>query len=243
MGDDSLEGRMECLVVDLGVGVDYDKCHELQKDLVARRASGQIPNVLLLLEHSHVITIGRDGQDMEQHLKHPREEIERAGVGVRAVERGGHATYHGPGQLVAYPILQLASQTNPVAAAKQFADRLELVAYRVLAEYLPAGLSVGSSRAFGVWYGDRKIASSGVKVEASGVTWHGVAINVSTDLTKFGYILPCGFPSEVMASLQAVLGREVDMNELKQRFVRHFAKEFNLTPRHIAATALPELGN
>jgi lipoate-protein ligase B len=229
---------MECLVVDLGKDVDYDASHGLQKSLVARRAAGQISNVLLLLEHGHVITVGRDGQDMDNHLKLPREEIERAGVKVRAVERGGHATYHGPGQLVAYPILQLPPQTNPIAAAKQFADRLELAAHHTLAEYIPTGLSVGGSRAFGVWYDSKKLASSGVKVEASGVTWHGVAINVKTDLTKFGYILPCGFPSDVMTSLQAVLGREVDMGELKQKFVRHFTEEFRLEPRYVSQEAI-----
>ncbi len=234
-----LEDRMECSVVDLGVGVDYDASHGLQESLVARRAAGQIPDVLLLLEHRHVITVGRGGQDMAQYLKLPRDEIERAGIKVRAVERGGHATYHGPGQLVAYPILKLSPPIS-ITAAKQFADRLELVAYRVLAEYLPAGLSVGGSKAFGVWYGAKKIASSGVKVEASGVTWHGIAINVKTDLTKFGYILPCGFPSEVMTSLQAVLGRPVDMAELKQRFVRHFAEEFRLAPRFVAPETIIE---
>ena len=172
---------------------------------------------------------------MDRYLKLPAAELEKRGINVRAVERGGLATYHGPGQLVCYPIIKLPTAENIVKATKQFSDAIKRVAYATIAEYLPVSdLTISPGGKSGVWYKDKKLASSGVVVDQSWVGWHGVAINANPDLSHFSYIDPCGLPSGVMASLQAVLGREVDMGELKQHFVRHFADEFKLEPRYVS---------
>lgn len=187
----------------------YDEMHREQERLVALRAEGRIPNLLLTGEHPAVITLGR---------KSPRSGSASGAGGaipVVSVERGGEATYHGPGQLVAYPIVHLTEAHRDLHA---FQRDLEEVGIRVLAEY---GLAGERAEAFtGVWCRGRKVQSLGIAVRRW-VTWHGLALNVSNDLSPFRAFHPCGLDGGVMTSLCELLGRPVDLGEVTAHLVRH----------------------
>lgn len=211
----------EAYVVDLG-RVDYRQAWDLQRALVERRAAGEIPDTLLLLEHPHVVTLGRRGTMAD---------VLDPSLPVVEVERGGEATYHGPGQLVGYPIVRLA-------------DRLDVKAYvRDLEEIL-----VTASRAFGVaaerdprqsgvWVHGRKLGSIGVAVHRD-VTFHGFAHNVNTDLSYFAKIRPCGFDGSVMTSMEKESGRTVPMAAFRDEVVRAFGAVFRRTVRHADVSEL-----
>lgn len=184
----------------------YAQVHALQERLVAARAADRIPNVLLTGEHPPVVTLGR---------KTPADAPPPPGLDVVAVERGGQATYHGPGQLVAYPIVHLTRSHRDL---HRFQRDLEEIGIRVLADY---GLQ-GSRREglTGVWLGMRKIQSLGIAVRRW-VTWHGLALNVNTDLAPFRTFHPCGLDGGVMISLREALGRPLDMEEVRERLLAH----------------------
>lgn len=172
----------------------YADLHALQQELVIARAEKQIPNVLLTGEHPSVITLGRRAE---------ADEGQDSGIPVVAVERGGEATYHGPGQLVAYPIVHLTQARKDL---HRFQRDLEEVGIQTLAAF---GIE-GTRREglTGVWVGRRKIQSLGIAVRRW-VTWHGLALNVCTDLEPFRRFRPCGLDGDVMISMAEVLGREV----------------------------------
>jgi lipoate-protein ligase B len=161
----------------------YDEIHQLQQELVAKRIAGEIPDTLVLVEHDPVVTRGR---------KSPDGDAAGVDVPVFEVERGGEATYHGPGQVVAYPILALPEGRRDLHA---YLRDLEEVVIRVLAELEIEGRREDGKT--GVWIGDRKVASIGVAVRRW-VTWHGLALNVHTDLEAFRSFNPCGLNPEVM---------------------------------------------
>jgi lipoyl(octanoyl) transferase len=184
----------------------YAELHALQERLVGLRAEGRIPNVLLTGEHEPVVTLGR---------KTPRDERIEGAIPVVTVERGGEATYHGPGQLVAYPIVHLTEARRDLHA---FQRDLEEVGIRVLAEYGLAGERVPAFT--GVWCRGKKVQSLGIAVRRW-VTWHGLALNVSTDLAPFRAFHPCGLDGSVMTSLAELLGRPVAMTEVRAHLVRH----------------------
>lgn len=189
-------------VADLG-RLPYPEAWELQKKLVNMRADDLIEDHLLLLEHEPVITLGRKAD--------PAEHIREAGQGVPTfeIERGGEATYHAPGQLVGYFILKL---DGPERDLHRLLRQIEEIQIRALARWgIAAGRNPGKT---GVWVGDRKISSIGVAVRRW-VTYHGLGLNVATDLRGFQAIRPCGMESGVMTSMEALLGREVAMDEVK----------------------------
>ena len=184
----------------------YAELHALQERLVGLRAEGRIPNVLLTGEHEPVVTLGR---------KTPRDERIDGVIPVVTVERGGEATYHGPGQLVAYPIVHLTEARRDLHA---FQRDLEEVGIRVLADYGLVGERVPAFT--GVWCRGKKVQSLGIAVRRW-VTWHGLALNVNTDLTPFRAFHPCGLDGNVMTSLAELLGRPVPMEEAARRLVHH----------------------
>lgn len=184
----------------------YAEVHALQERLVAQRAEGQIPNLLLTGEHPAVVTLGR---------KTPRDERIEGGLPVVVVERGGEATYHGPGQLVAYPIVHLTEARRDLHA---FQRDLEEVGIRVLADFGLEGVRVPAFT--GVWCRGKKVQSLGIAVRRW-VTWHGLALNVSTDLAPFRAFHPCGLDGSVMTSLAELLGGEVDLAAVRARLVAH----------------------
>jgi lipoyl(octanoyl) transferase len=192
-------------VIEPGV-VEYRAAWELQQRLVARRQAGEIGDTVLLLEHPPVYTLGRRASSGNVLLD--TSELERAGIDLVAVDRGGDVTYHGPGQLVVYPVIRLAGQRHVV----DFVRALEAVAIRALAL-----LDVEGCRReglTGVWVGREKIVAIGVRVGAGGVTSHGLALNVAPDLAHFAGIVPCGLATEGVTSL-AVLGRTEDMGQAR----------------------------
>jgi lipoate-protein ligase B len=199
-------------VVPAGV-VAYDTAARWQKELHARRVLGQIPDVLLLLEHPHVYTLGRRFQP--EHLLLDEAELIRRNISLHEADRGGSVTYHGPGQLVGYPIVDLMRP----APAEERGDPDTIRYLRLLEEALiravrSLGVVAGRREGLtGVWVGTSKLASIGINV-SRGVTKHGFALNVSTDLSYFDGMIPCGIGGARMTSLSELLRREVAMDEV-----------------------------
>ena len=186
-------------VRDLGV-VSYGDALELQRSLALDRIAGRIPDTLLLLEHPPVVTLGRGTR--QTSLPIDPDALRRRGVEVFEIERGGDVTYHGPGQLVGYPIIDLQQHK---ADLHWYLRRLEDVLIGALAGFgIPAERNAGWT---GVWTRGRKIASIGIHVR-QWVTWHGFALNVTTDLSAFSLIVPCGIPDVVMTSVEKEADRQ-----------------------------------
>lgn len=200
----------------------YDEVWALQKELHRGAAAepGR-PACLILVEHPPVITLGRRA-DKSNVLLSAAELAER-GVELRHVDRGGDVTYHGPGQLVAYPIMHLAGERRDVHG---YFRALEQVVIHLLAEY---GIAAGRHEGLtGVWVGDEKICAMGVAIRRW-TTYHGIALNVSTDLEDFRLITPCGLADKGVTSMKQLLGRDVPMKEVAEKLVRHFAAEFEFS--------------
>jgi len=198
--------------------IGYAEATALQDDCARALKSARDGERLLLLEHEAVITLGRNARRDDVLIA--EETLRAQGVTVAATNRGGQVTYHGPGQLVGYPILDLAPDRRDVG---RYLRDLEEVLIRVLARY-----DVGASRLAGltgVWVADEKIASIGVHL-SRWVTTHGFALNVSTDLSRFGLIVPCGMRTRGVTSMQRLLGRAVPLQEVAAVLVPEFAAVF-----------------
>ncbi len=205
-----------CALRQLG-RIDYASALQLQQQLAADRKQGLVPDQLLLLEHPHVITMGRNGH-LENLLAND-DILSRAGIGFYPTDRGGDVTYHGPGQLVGYPILDLRDWKRDVGA---YVRAVEETIITTLAEY---GIQAGRiPKLTGVWVGDRKIAAIGVHL-SRWVTSHGFALNVSTDLSYFQYIVPCGLTRPVTS--MAALGVRASLDEVGAKLAVHFARIFD----------------
>ncbi len=204
-----------CELHELG-RISYSAALTLQGELVEKRKQGLIPDQFLLLEHPHVITLGRNGRP--EHLLAGPEALRRAGIEFHHTDRGGDITYHGPGQVVGYPILDLRAWRRDVVA---YVRGLEQVIIEALAEFgLRAGRVAGRT---GVWIEDRKIAAIGVHV-SRWVTSHGFALNVSTDLSYFRYIVPCGLAAPVTS--MAEQGAPASPAEVNAALAAAFARVF-----------------
>lgn len=186
--------------------VAYPEATDLQTDLVERRRSGQITDTLLLLEHPHVITLGSSGHD--RHVLLTRSELAAREVAVHEAGRGGDVTYHGPGQLVGYPILDLKPDRKDLHL---YLRCLEEVLLRVLGSFHLSGSRDDS--ATGVWVGGAKVAAIGIRVSSGWITSHGFALNANTDLTYFDAIVPCGLSGRPVTSLSRLLDRNVTAQE------------------------------
>jgi lipoyl(octanoyl) transferase len=211
----------EILVVRCGI-VPYEEAREAQRRLARERQRGEIPDVLLLLEHPPVYTRGR--RSTPDELPMGADWYEAQGIEVRDTNRGGRVTYHGPGQLVAYPIVSLRPYGDDV---HEYVRRLERVTIEALAEYgVKAGLVEGQT---GVWVKDRKIGSIGVHV-SRGVTTHGLAVNVSNDLQPFEWIVPCGIEGCQVTSLSRELGSEQDLGGFAGTVAARFGEVYDRAP-------------
>jgi lipoyl(octanoyl) transferase len=211
-------------VRELGV-IPYAECWDLQNRLAAALGREEGHETLLLLEHPHTYTCGRRGG--RDHILVDEAELEREGVTVLDVDRGGDVTYHGPGQLVAYPIINLA----------RYGERIDYPGYvRALEQVLIDSLADFGIRAHrlkdysGAWVDvsgvESKIAAIGVKVDGRGITTHGIALNVTTDLGYFSKIVPCGISGKAVTSIARLLGAPPGMGLVKSSFSRHFAGVF-----------------
>ena len=205
--------------------VPYPEAWALQNRLADARRAGLAPDTLILLEHPHTYTIGRSGT--RDHVFLTESELAARGITCLDVDRGGDVTYHGPGQLVGYPIFDLGSQPD----VGRYLRNLEDCLIETLGDF---GIAAGRLSGYtGVWIGDRKIAAIGVKV-SQGVTTHGFALNVSTDLSLFTHILPCGIPDKGVTSMALEVGGAPAMTEVEARVVAHFSNRFAV-PETIAA--------
>lgn len=209
-----------CLVYDLGL-VDYREGLLLQEKLLNSRKSGAIADVLLLLQHPSVFTIGRSG--IVENIVVPKETLVKENIPVFHTNRGGDVTYHGPGQLVSYPILNLREDG---LTAHQYVWNLEEVVIRTLADFGIGGQRVLGQR--GVWVGEEKVCALGLRVRGE-VSMHGFALNVNTNLKYFTYIIPCGIAGVSITSVSKLLGHEVEIDEIQKSLLRHFSQVFRLT--------------
>lgn len=210
---------MICQFEQLGL-VGYARALELQKLKVAERKAGKIPDTLFLLEHPHVYTLGRNAR--REHLLVNASRLQSVGAEVFQTDRGGDITYHGPGQLVGYPVLDLAAHRRDIS---WYMRSLEEVFIGVAAGF---GITAGRiSSLTGVWVGNAKLVALGVHI-SRWITSHGFALNVKTDLAYFDWIVPCGIPNRGVTSLEKLLGRCVTMQEVSEQVVAHFGRVFGM---------------
>ena len=197
---------MTGILLDLG-RIEYGKALALQRKLAERRAKGELPDILVLLEHEHVITLGK---------KTTPENLRPQQVPVFQVERGGDATYHGPGQLVGYPIVKLEDHD-----VRRHVLTIEKALISAVGRWGIEGKMVEGHP--GVWVGGRKLASIGVAV-TNWVTYHGFAINVNTKMSYFELIRPCGLDPETMTSMRRLLGKPIDLEEVKRAVAEEYSE-------------------
>ena len=197
----------------------YEDGVALQSRLVERRRLGRVPDTLVLLEHPHVVTVGSSGRP-EHVLMSPAELAERR-IGLHRAPRGGDVTYHGPGQLVGYPVLDLKPDRKDVHA---YLRSLEQVVVRTLRAFGLEGERDPSGT--GVWVDGAKVAAIGIRVSSRWITSHGFALNADVDLDYFAAIVPCGIPHRSVTSLSRLLGRRVSMAEVARPVVSAMRAEF-----------------
>ena len=224
----------ECLAGYLGV-VPYDLALKLQQALLSARAEGFIPDVLLLLQHPPVFTLGRFKG--EEDIIVPRELLTQEGMAVFHTNRGGSVTYHGPGQLIGYPVMNLKERGLGV---RQYIWNLEEVVIMFLHTIGIRGHRVAAHR--GVWVGDKKICSVGVNINRD-ISTHGFALNVSNDLHYFHYIRPCGLTSEVMTSVSELSGCSVEVENVVSDTVHCFSEVFGSSCKRRDDRCLAMLGD
>ncbi len=216
--------------------VSYGEALELQRELVEARRAGLIPDVLLLLEHPHVITLGVKLEAARSHLLASPEALRHRGVELVEAGRGGDITYHGPGQLVGYPIVDLKPDRCDV---HKYVRDLEEVMIRTAAAFgVPAGRVPGLT---GAWVGADKLGAIGVRI-SRWITSHGFAFNVTTDLDYFNLIVPCGIPSGGVTSLARLTRQSPSFAEVETAVARAFCGVFDRVEAATAAALAPELG-
>jgi lipoyl(octanoyl) transferase len=227
------ETQRICWTVDTGA-IAYAEAWELQRRVVQARKADAVPDVLLICEHPHVITLGRNGK--HEHLRASSQVLQQMGVEFYPTDRGGDITYHGPGQIVGYPILDLTAHRRDV---RWYVEQLEETMIRATASF---GID-GKRRegAHGVWVdtprGEEKLAAIGVHL-SRWVTSHGFAYNVSTDLRLFDLIVPCGIPDKRATSLERLLDRTVSREETLSRLAEEFGNVFQLAAVSISRVEL-----
>ena len=201
--------------------VSYGEALSLQESLVAERQAGRIGDLLLLLEHPHVITLGVKRDAAATHVLATPEALAARGIHVFETGRGGDVTYHGPGQIVGYPIVDLNPDRRDV---HRYVRDLEEVMIRTAADFGVAARRIQGLT--GVWAGADKLGAIGVRI-SRWITSHGFAFNVTTDLTHFGLIVPCGIRNRGVTSLARLLGRPLEMAAVEDVLARHFCGVFD----------------
>ena len=233
-----IQKEKTCWVVNVGL-VPYDWANDFQLNLVQARKAGAIPDTLVLCEHPHVITLGRNGH--RENLRASSHLLGQMNVAFHLSDRGGDITYHGPGQIVGYPILDLAEHRRDV---RWYVGRLEEVMIRTTTDF---GLDAKRVECqHGVWldpqggFADEKLGALGVHL-SRWVTSHGFAYNVSTDLRYFDLIVPCGIAGKRATSLERALGRAVNPQEAERHLIAHFGEIFDRKTDSISLNKLQKL--
>ena len=203
--------------------VPYGRALALQESLVVARRNDEVQDTLLLLEHPPVITLGRGSRP--EHVVADPSELARRGIELHECGRGGDVTYHGPGQLIGYPVLSLETGRRD---AHRYLRDLEETLIRTAADYGIRAVRVPGLT--GVWVGEAKLAAIGVRLSTGWITSHGFAFNVSDDLSGFSTIVPCGISGRGVASLAGLLGREIPLQQVAGRVASHLARVFGRQP-------------
>ena len=199
--------------------IDYKEAWDLQKEVLELRLNSKVSDVLFLLEHPHTYTLGKIAD--KKNLVATQKYLDKNNVSVYEIDRGGDITYHGPGQIVGYPIINLNEWQNDT---HKYLRALEEVIIQTCSHY---GLKTARVPKYtGVWFEERKIAAIGIKV-SRWITMHGFAFNVNTDLSLFSGIIPCGISDKEVTSLQKELNREIEIDEVKTLLVKNFKEIFN----------------
>jgi len=223
--------RSETWVIDID-RIGYNDAFELQKKLVDARSRDEIKDTFILLQHNPVFTANREATF--KNILAPDDVLAEQGIEVCKTDRGGDVTYHGPGQITGYIILDLKRHGKDLHA---YIRNVEQLLIDTLAEY---GIESGRDPQHpGVWVGREKIAAIGIAVKKGWITMHGFALNVHPNMLHYKMIIACGIVDKGVTSMQAVLGREVDINEVKQQLVAQYAKIFFAEPKRIALEELP----
>jgi len=203
--------------------IEYNKAYHLQKEIRRRIINGEQEDTLLLLEHPPVITIGKSGKS--ENVLVSEAELSRGGISLFFTDRGGDVTYHGPGQVVAYPILDLSKRDKN---AHKYVDELEEVIIRTLNDFSITGCC--DDLHAGIWVNNEEIAAIGISL-SKWIAIHGIALNVNVDLAPFSLINPCGFTDRKATSMSTLLSQEIGMKEVTNRFLSHFAEVFDIDIR------------
>ena len=213
--------------------VPYEEAFALQKRLVTMRSQGTIYDTLILLEHPPVFTVTRKAT-LKNILASPDELLDK-GISLCQTNRGGDITYHGPGQIVGYPIMNLKDHGKDL---HKYIRNIEEIIISLLMDY---GIAAHRDKANpGVWIGDEKIAAIGIAVKSSWTTMHGFALNVNPDLKHYSLIVPCGLTNKGITSLSKLLGTTVSMEEVRGKLIHHYAEVFKLRTRKVSLEELTE---
>ncbi|AFS77159.1 lipoyl(octanoyl) transferase LipB [Gottschalkia acidurici 9a] len=212
---------MELNVLSLGK-YNYEKSLELQFDLLKKRQEDKIKDTLILVEHPHVITLGKNAH--KENILVSGEHLKKNGIDLVEINRGGDVTYHGPGQIVGYPIINIKEKKMGI---KDFVSKLEEVFIALLNEKYGI-IAIRDNINNGVWVDKNKIVALGLAVKRW-VTMHGFAFNVGTDLNFFNLIVPCGVQGRGVTTVEKLTGKEVDLEQEKSDLLRYFIEIFNYT--------------
>ncbi len=228
-----MDSLLSCRYLDLQ-RIDYETAWKLQEKVVSHRIDGSIPNdVIFFLEHPPVFTMGRRGG--QKNLLVSEAFLKNKGASIHHVERGGDITYHGPGQLVVYAIVNLAPLKLSVV---NFVENIEEIMIRTAADYDIKGSRNAKNR--GLWVGDKKMGSIGIAVRR-GVTFHGMALNVKTDLTPFSWITPCGLKNVEVTSMENETTSSISMPQIKESVQKHWQNVFNVEFKPITLSIMSDL--
>lgn len=216
---------MKLNVVDLGK-MKYEKALDIQFALLEKRQRGEVPDTLFLVEHEPVITLGKNAKS--ENILFSKEHLAKQGIDLVDINRGGDVTYHGPGQIVGYPIVNIKEQRLGI---KDFVEKLEQIFIDLLKEKYDI-TAVRDDINNGVWVNGEKITAVGLAVK-KWVTMHGFAFNVGTDLDFFKLIVPCGIASRGVTNVEKLTGKKIDLSEMNKTVIEYFVRDFNYTEVNI----------
>ncbi len=216
----------EALILNLDT-ISYEEAFDLQKRLVEMRSQDNINDILILLEHPPVLTVTRKAT-LKNVLASP-DELKEKGISLCKTNRGGDITYHGPGQLVGYPIMDLKEHGKDL---HKYIRNIEEMIIKLLRDYdISAHRDKNNP---GVWVGKEKIAAIGIAVKSSWTTMHGFSLNINPDLSHYSLIVPCGITDRGVTSLSKLLGKSVSQKEVRERLIQHFQEVFNVITKNIS---------
>lgn len=218
--------KKEALILNLDT-IPYEEAFDLQKRLVEMRSQDNINDILILLEHPPVFTVTRKAT-LKNVLASP-EELKEKGISLCKTNRGGDITYHGPGQLVGYPIMDLKEHGKDL---HKYIRNIEEMIIKLLRDYdISAHRDKNNP---GVWVGKEKIAAIGIAVKSSWTTMHGFSLNINPDLNHYSLIVPCGITDKGVTSLSKLLGKSISQKEVRERLIQHFQEVFNVITKSIS---------